>query len=115
MLLLVFAPHPSWLILAWVFRGMSMSGNAYQTWMLELVPPERRGRWLGITNTFNSVVRIPAPIIGGFLYQGVNPGLIFLIPFALELFVRAPICYFKVPETLKKPSVLVQADPDDSE
>jgi MFS family permease len=115
MLLLVFAPHPSWLILAWVFRGISMSGNAYQTWMLELVPPERRGRWLGITNTFNSIVRIPAPIIGGFLYQGANPGLIFLIPFALELFVRAPICYFKVPETLKMTSVVGMKDTDDSE
>jgi hypothetical protein len=73
--------------------------------MLELVPPEQRGRWLGITNTFNSVFRIPAPIIGGLLYQSVNSTLIFLIPFALELFLRAPICFFKVPEKLKKQSV----------
>jgi MFS family permease len=107
MLLLVFAPSPTWLILAWAFRGVSMSGNAYQTWMLELVPPEKRGRWLGITNTFNSIIRIPAPIIGGMIYQSGFPGLIFLIPLVLELFVRVPICYFKVPDTLKKTSVLL--------
>ncbi len=104
MLILVYAPHPSWLILAWAFRGISMSGNAYQTWMLELVPPEQRGRWLGIANTFNSIIRIPAPIIGGLLYSGSYAGLIFLIPLVLELFVRVPICYLKVPETLKRES-----------
>jgi MFS family permease len=104
MLLLVFAPSPSWLILAWFFRGMSMAGSSYQTWMLELVPTEKRGRWMGITNTVNSLIRIPAPIIGGIIYQSINPGLIFLIPFLLELVVRLPILYFKVPETLRKTS-----------
>jgi sugar phosphate permease len=84
-----------------------MAGSAYQTWMLELVPPEKRGRWLGVTNTINSLVRIPAPIIGGMIYQSVNPGLIFLIPVILEAVIRLPIVYFKIPETLKKNSVVV--------
>ena len=104
-LILVYAPHPSWLILAWACRGISMSGSSYQTWMLELVPAEKRGRWLGVTNTINSLVRIPAPIIGGMLYEGANPGLIFLIPVILEAAIRLPIVYFKIPETLKKNSV----------
>jgi len=64
MLILVFAPHPYWLIVAWICRGISMSGNTFQTWSLELVPPEQRGRWLGVTNTINAIVRIPAPILG---------------------------------------------------
>jgi MFS family permease len=104
MILLIFAPSPLWLILAWAFRGLSMSGNAYQTWMLELVPSEKRGRWLGVTNTFNSICRIPAPIIGGIIYRDLNPTLLFVIPLILEIFIRIPICYFKVPETLKKSS-----------
>ena len=104
-LILVFAPHPSWLILAWACRGISRGGSSYQTWMLELVPPEKRGRWLGVTNTVNSLVRIPAPIIGGMLYESVNPGLIFLIPIVLEVIIRLPIVFLKVPETLKKRSV----------
>ena len=104
MLLLVFAPNPSWLIVAWFLRGMSMAGSSYQTWMLELVPSEKRGRWMGVTNTINSLIRIPAPIIGGIIYESVNPGLIFLIAFFLELVVRLPIIYFMVPETLRKAS-----------
>jgi len=108
-LILVYAPHPSWLILAWACRGISMSGSSYQTWMLELVPSEKRGRWLGVTNTVNSLVRIPAPIIGGMLYDGVNPGLIFLISVILEAVIRLPIVYFKIPETLKKNSVALES------
>jgi len=84
-----------------------MAGGSYQTWMLELVPPEKRGRWLGVTNTINSVVRIPAPIIGGILYESVTPGLIFLIPMILEAVIRLPIVYFSIPETLKKNSVVL--------
>jgi MFS family permease len=106
MLLLILAPGPRWLILAWAFRGLSMSGNAYQTWMLELVPSEKRGRWLGVTNTFNSVCRIPAPIIGGIIYRDFNSSLLFVIPLLLEIFIRIPICYYKIPETLKKPAIL---------
>ncbi len=82
-----------------------MAGSSYQTWMLELVPPEKRGRWLGVTNTINSLVRIPAPIIGGMLYESLNPGLLFLIPVILEAVIRLPIIYFKIPETLKKRSI----------
>lgn len=102
-IVLILAPNPFWLILAWAFRGMSMSGNAYQTWMLELVPPNKRGRWLGITNTFNSIVRIPAPIIGGIIFRDINPSFIFVIAIILEVFLRIPLSYYKVPETLEKP------------
>jgi MFS family permease len=101
--IVVYLHHPYWLIVAWIFRGISRSSNVLHTWSLELVPPEQRGRWLGIINTINSVFRIPSPIIGGLLYN-VNPALIFLIPFALETFIRIPLFAFKVPETLKKPT-----------
>ena len=98
-IILVFAPDPRWFIVAYFFRGISMSSNAFQTWSLELVPPEKRGRWLGVTNMINAIARIPAPIVGGILFRDVNPDLIFLIPLALELFLRLPLI-FKVPETL---------------
>jgi hypothetical protein len=69
---------------------------------MELVPSGQRGRWLGITNTLSSLFRIPAPIIGGILYRGVNPGLIFIIPLFLDMCIRIPILILKVPETIKK-------------
>jgi MFS family permease len=106
MILVVLAPSPSWLILAWIFRGIGGSSNAFEALGLELVPAGQRGRWLGITSTFGSFFRIPAPIIGGFLYEGANPSLIFLVPLALDLCVRLPLIAFKVPETMAKKTTI---------
>ena len=103
MIMVVLAPSPSWLIVAWIFRGIGMSSSAYDTIALELVPPSQRGRWLGITNAFSSIARIPAPLIGGLLYRGSTAYLIFLIPFLLDLGLRMPLLAFKVPETGTSP------------
>jgi MFS family permease len=99
MLMVVLAPSPSWLIVAWIFRGIGMSSTAYDTIALELVPPSQRGRWLGITNAVSSIARIPAPLIGGLLYQGGTSYLIFLIPLLLDLGLRMPLLAWKIPET----------------
>jgi MFS family permease len=100
-LIIVFAPHPSWLLLGWFFRGIGMSSSAYDTIQVELVPAEQRGRWLGITNTFSALIRIPAPIIGAFLYESGLPSLTFLIPLVIDSMIRTPLLMLKVPETLK--------------
>ncbi len=102
MILLVVAPSPSWLIVAWAFRGVAMGSSAWETLGMELVPAGQRGRWLGITNTLGSLFRIPAPIIGGILYRGVTPGLLFLVPLALDAGIRMPILALKVPETVRR-------------
>jgi MFS family permease len=99
MIMVVLAPSPQWLILAWIFRGIGLSSTAYDTIALELVPPSQRGRWLGITNAFSSIARIPAPLIGGFLYRGGHSYLIFLIPLFLDLGLRMPLLGLKIPET----------------
>ena len=103
MIMVVLAPSPSWLIVAWIFRGIGMSSSAYDTIALELVPPSQRGRWLGITNAFSSIARIPAPLIGGLLYRGSTAYLIFLIPLLLDLGLRMPLLAWKVPETGTSP------------
>jgi MFS family permease len=72
MLMVVLAPSPSWLIVAWIFRGIGMSSTAY---------------------------RIPAPLIGGLLYQGGTSYLIFLIPLLLDLGLRMPLLAWRIPET----------------
>jgi MFS family permease len=99
MIMVVLAPSPSWLIVAWIFRGIGMSSTAYDTIALELVPPSQRGRWLGITNAVSSIARIPAPLIGGLLFQGGTSYLIFLIPLLLDLGLRMPLLAWKIPET----------------
>ena len=99
MVMVILAPSPQWLIVAWIFRGIGLSSTAYDAIALELVPPSQRGRWLGITNAFSSISRIPAPLIGGFLYRGSRSYLIFLIPLLLDLGFRMPLLALKIPET----------------
>jgi len=102
MIMVVAAPNPMWLIVAWAFRGVALSSSALDTMGLELVPAGQRGRWLGMTSTIGSLFRIPAPIIGGILFGGTNPSLLFLIPLVLDLCIRIPILALKVPETIRR-------------
>ena len=98
----ILAPDPRWLLVAWFIRGIALSTTAYETLYLELVPAEQRGRWMGLSNTFTAMVRIGAPIIGGVLYDSSMPWLIFAVPLAVDMLLRAPILYMWVPETLRK-------------
>lgn len=100
--IIVYAPSPRWLLLGWMFRGIGMSSTAYETLQVELVPAEQRGRWLGISNTVSALIRIPAPILGAYLFDSNLPGFTFLVPLAIDAFLRTPVLWFKVPETLKK-------------
>ena len=98
--LTVLAPNSYWLLIAWFFRGVALSSSAYQTLLLELVPADQRGRWLGITNTFSALVRIGAPILGGYMYNSPYPYLIFVVPLIVDMLLRTPLLHFMVPETL---------------
>jgi MFS family permease len=104
--IVVFADNPYWLLPAWFLRGLALSSSAYETLMMELVPPEQRGRWLGISNTFSALVRVGAPILGGYLYDSRYPALIFVIPLVVDMVFRIPILHFMVPETLEQSKTL---------
>lgn len=101
--IVVFAENPYWLLPAWFLRGLALSSSAYETLMMEMVPPEQRGRWLGISSTFSEFVRVGAPILGGYLYDSSYPALIFVIPLVVDMVFRIPILHFMVPETLEQP------------
>ncbi len=100
--IVIVAPNPYWLLVAWFLRGVGMSTSAYNTLFLELVPAEQRGRWMGLSNTFSALIRIGAPLLGGFMYDSKWPWMVFAIPLAVDLLVRIPIFHFWVPETLLK-------------
>jgi len=104
--IVVLADSPYWLLPAWFLRGLALSSSAYETLMMELVPPEQRGRWLGISNTFSALVRVGAPILGGYLYDSNYPSLIFVIPLVVDMVFRIPILHFMVPETLEPSKTL---------
>lgn len=101
LILVVYAPTPNWLILGWFFQGIGMSSNAYETMQVELVPAKQRGRWLGLVNIFASLIRIPAPILGAYLYESGVPALTFLLPLGVDMLLRTPVLQLWVPETLR--------------
>ena len=103
-ILLVLAPKgvPWLLLLAWGMRGVMMSSfGAWMTMSMEMVPREYRGRWTGFNSLFQNLIRVPAVLLGGYLYENVNPVLVFIIPIIVDALVRMPILA-TVPETLKE-------------
>ena len=106
LLLLVFAPPglPWPLLLAWCMRGVMMGSGAWMTMSMEMVPREYRGRWTGFNSLFQNAVRVPAMLLGGYLYESVNPVLVFIIPVFIDALVRMPILA-TVPDTLKQGSL----------
>ncbi len=99
-LLIVLAPNAYWLILAWAFLGFPFEWMIWTTMSMEMVPETKRGRWSGILMLFRSIVRVPAPMIGGILYQTINPATVFLLPIMIDVFLRLPTL-ITTPETLK--------------
>ncbi|MDH5439589.1 MAG: MFS transporter [Candidatus Bathyarchaeota archaeon] len=101
-LLLILAPEgaPLLLLIAWSMRGVMMASNAWTTITIEMAPPEYRGRWIGFTAFFQNLMRVPAMILGGYLYESVDPTLVFIIPILVDAILRMPILA-TIPETLK--------------
>jgi MFS family permease len=100
-LLIAFAPSAYWLILAWAFIGFPWEWIVWSAMSMEMVPQDQRGRWSGMLMLFDNIVRIPAPIIGGILYETVGPTVLFVLPVIIDLFLRIPIL-LSTHETLER-------------
>ena len=101
-LLILAPPEASWmLLLAWSCRGVMMSSRSWMTMSMEMVPQKFRGRWTGFLSLLSNAVRVPAMLLGGYLYESGNPELVFIIPVLVDLFVRMPMLT-RIPETMKK-------------
>jgi MFS family permease len=101
-LLVLAPPGASWvLLLAWCCRGVMMSSRSWMTMSMEMVPQKYRGRWTGFLSLLSNAIRVPAMLIGGYLYESGNPEIVFIIPVVVDLCVRMPLLT-RIPETLKK-------------
>ena len=78
-----------------------MSSNAWEAMNMEMVPQEFRGRWTGFSSLLQNSIRIPAMLIGGYLYENVNPVLVFIIPVIVDAFLRIPILA-TIPDTFRR-------------
>jgi len=104
-LLFVLAPSPIYLLVAGFFLGFRMiSGVVYSAITPELMPRTYLGRWRGVLGLFSGLAAIPAPIVGGLIWEHVGPEWVFVIPTLIEVFVRLPLLH-SVPETLHAASL----------
>ena len=58
--------------------GMALFTTAYQAFIADLVPPERRGEGLGLANAASMVTMVVAPLGGEWLARGFGFGVLFL-------------------------------------
>jgi len=96
-LCLVFAPAVAtralpYLLLYGVFFGFnSISMAVVSSMTAEVVPKEQMGRWIGIVSLFRGLLSIPAPLIGGLIWEHIGPQYVFFAAIAIDAFLRLPL------------------------
>jgi len=99
--ILIFAPRPEYLIAAGIFEGFYMASTIlYITIGMELVPQEQKGRWSGFQSLLVGLSSAPAPIIGGIIWEKLNPANLFLLAAVMDLI--SLLLILTVPETLNR-------------
>ncbi len=99
-LLLVFSFSPFTLILSGALQTFYfVCSGVTNAITLELVPVEQMGKWSGLVGLSRGLVTIPAPILGGLVWDHLNPLFVFLIPIGVDLMLKLPLLA-TIPETL---------------
>jgi len=111
--LLILAPSPEYLTIVGLLGAFglrvglvgaggigSLGQTPYITMFWEMVPAEKRGRWIGTANMFN-LFSLPASMLAGFLWQQGFMMWVLLIPLIIDVLFVLPLI-FTVPETLGK-------------
>jgi MFS family permease len=105
-LLLVYSVNSVTLILAGALQTFYfISSGVTNAITLELVPVKQMGKWSGLVGLFRGLVTIPAPILGGLIWDHLNPVYVFIIPIGVDFLLKLPLLT-TIPETLggdKKP------------
>jgi MFS family permease len=96
-LLLVLAPvsgaGASLCLLAYgmLFGFNSIAIALASSMVAEIMPRGQMGRWIGMVGLFRGLLSIPAPMLGGLIWEQVGPQYVFLSAIALDVFVRLPL------------------------
>jgi len=70
------------------FNSINMALAASMT--AEIMPKEQMGRWIGIISLFRGLLGIPAPVVGGLIWEHIGPQYVFFAAIAIDVFVRLP-------------------------
>ncbi len=91
---------PAWLYgLGWVIAGIGvgLATPAYQSLISKAVPQRLRGVAFGLFSTSLGLVSLPAPVIGGYLWEHVSPQFPFMVTAVVSLLSIIPVWFkFKV-------------------
>jgi MFS family permease len=96
-LLLVFGPAsgvgaPICLLTYGLLFGFNSIGIALASSMVaEIMPPEQMGRWIGVISLFRGLLSIPAPTLGGLIWEHIGPQYVFLAAIGVDLCLRLPL------------------------
>ena len=88
---------PAWIYgLGWVIAGLGvgLATPAYQSLISKAVPQRLRGVAFGLFSTSLGLVSLPAPVIGGYLWENVSPQFPFYLTAAASLLSMIP-AWFK--------------------
>lgn len=114
-LCLIFAPSVGmgsslFLLLYGVLFGFNSINMALTSSMAaEIMPRRLMGRWIGVISLFRGVLSIPAPIVGGLIWEHMGPQYTFVAAIAIDLFLRLPLLA-RVRETLHLPADFQEAE-----
>ncbi len=96
-LCLVFAPATGttgtlFLLLHGLLFGFnSISMGLASSMTAEIVPKDQMGRWIGTVSLFRGLLAIPAPLIGGLIWEHIGPQYVFFAAIAVDAFFRLPL------------------------
>lgn len=93
-IILVPPASPAWVYaVGWVIAGVGvgLATPAYQSLISKAVPKNRRGIAFGLFSTSLGIVSLPAPVIGGFLWENVSPQFPFMLTALASLLSIIPV------------------------
>jgi len=85
---------PAWVYaLGWVIAGVGvgLATPAYQSLISKAVPQHLRGVAFGLFSTSLGLVSLPAPVIGGYLWENISPQFPFLVTAGASLLSIIPV------------------------
>ena len=85
---------PAWVYaLGWVIAGVGvgLTTPAYQSLISKAVPQHLRGVAFGLFSTSLGLVSLPAPVIGGYLWENISPQFPFLVTAGASLLSIIPV------------------------
>lgn len=74
-----------------LFGFNSISMAVASSMVAEIMPQDLMGRWIGIISLFRGLVSIPAPLIGGLIWEHAGPQYVFFAAIAVDAFLRLPL------------------------